>query len=95
MKKSQLKQLISKIIKESAMGNLHLEITDSIEGLIELGATTDDIRSVLDQIEKERAEDPADVYDNSGKIVPHGTFDVSGKYNREKDIEKSEYTENP
>ena len=39
MKKSQLKQLIREVIQESAMSNLHLEITESIEGLIELGAT--------------------------------------------------------
>ena len=65
MKKSQLKQLIREVIQESAMSNLHLEITESIEGLIELGATYKDIRTVIDQLEEESKQEP-ESYDKSG-----------------------------
>jgi len=75
MKKSQLKQLIREVIKESAMGNLHLEITESIEGLIELGATYEYIRTVIDQLEEESKQEPKS-YDKSEKPSTSGSFDV-------------------
>ena len=92
MKKSQLKQLIREVIQESAMSNLHLEITESIEGLIELGATYTDIRTVIDQLEEESKQEP-ESYDKSGKLSASGSFDVGGKYDPTKDIEKAEYEE--
>lgn len=112
MKKSQLKQLIREVIQESAMSNLHLEITESIEGLIELGATYKDIRTVtesiegliergatykdirtvIDQLEEESKQEP-ESYDKSGKPSAGGSFDVGGKYDPTKDIEKAEYEE--
>ena len=77
MKKSQLKQLIREVIQESTMSERHLEITESLETLIEHGVTIDDIRIVLDQLEEKQSEERSD--------------GDGGDYKR--NIEKAEYEE--
>lgn len=78
MKKSQLIKLIREVIEESSMSRLHQEISDSIETLIELGATTKDIRDVLDQMDSENSQEPEDTHNESGQIDPNGNFDAGG-----------------